>query len=86
MERTGTLIVGAGPTGLGAAWRLDQLGHRDRPLQHRQSVLRGPLQEQLPGDPGQAAGGQRRGDQALRGDQGSSRSIPAVGSLVSTRV
>lgn len=23
------LIVGAGPTGLGAAWRLDQLGHRD---------------------------------------------------------
>ena len=29
IERTGTLIVGAGPTGLGAAWRLDQLGHRD---------------------------------------------------------
>ena len=29
MTRTDILIVGAGPTGLGAAWRLDTLGHRD---------------------------------------------------------
>ena len=29
MERVGILIVGAGPTGLGAAWRLNGLGHRD---------------------------------------------------------
>jgi protoporphyrinogen oxidase len=28
MERTDILIIGAGPTGLGAAWRLDALGHR----------------------------------------------------------
>jgi protoporphyrinogen oxidase len=29
MTTTEFLIVGAGPTGLGAAWRLDALGHRD---------------------------------------------------------
>lgn len=29
MERTDILIVGAGPTGLGAAWRLSALGHAD---------------------------------------------------------
>lgn len=29
MIRTGTLIVGAGPTGLGAAWRLDAYGESD---------------------------------------------------------
>ncbi len=29
MTSTEFLIVGAGPTGLGAAWRLDALGHRD---------------------------------------------------------
>lgn len=29
MTRTDILIVGLGPTGLGAAWRLDALGHRD---------------------------------------------------------
>jgi protoporphyrinogen oxidase len=29
VDRVGILIVGAGPTGLGAAWRLDQLGHAD---------------------------------------------------------
>ncbi|MFP5378370.1 MAG: NAD(P)-binding protein, partial [Vicinamibacteria bacterium] len=28
MTRTDILIVGLGPTGLGAAWRLDALGHR----------------------------------------------------------
>jgi len=29
IDRTDILIVGAGPTGLGAAWRLDALEHRD---------------------------------------------------------
>jgi protoporphyrinogen oxidase len=29
MTRTEILIIGAGPTGLGAAWRLDGQGHRD---------------------------------------------------------
>jgi protoporphyrinogen oxidase len=29
MTRTEILIIGAGPTGLGAAWRLDAHGHRD---------------------------------------------------------
>ena len=40
MERTGMLIVGAGPTGLGAAWRLDQLGHRDHASHRRQRRVR----------------------------------------------
>lgn len=32
------LILGAGPTGLGAAWRLNQLGHDDWQLWERESV------------------------------------------------
>ena len=41
MIATEFLIVGAGPTGLGAAWRLDALGHRDWLLMEASGVAGG---------------------------------------------
>jgi protoporphyrinogen oxidase len=40
-ERVDILILGAGPTGLGAAWRLDQAGHRDWRLVEADGVAGG---------------------------------------------
>jgi protoporphyrinogen oxidase len=40
-ESTEILIVGGGPTGLGAAWRLDQLGHNDWILAEAETTFGG---------------------------------------------